>query len=421
MKYVSYLVLALALSACGQPSRKQQTPEALVVQALPSEAAPDDADDTVSEPLPEASDPAPLQEQLAASTRQPVMAETLPAVSEGVKVGGVVEFDKTLHDFGDISQEDGPQECSFRITNISDQPIVIYEVVSSCGCTDVQWTREPLQPGKSGTISASYKNEDGPMPFDKTLTVYVTGLKKPVILRLRGVVHEKKVALSELYGAQKLGAFGLKSRRFFAGTLLQGEAAAEEALVANLGRTPLQVGFTGTDPRLSLSVSPNPIPAGKTAVLRFSVCSDKNLWGRNDYRATPVLNGSPADTPLVFSAVTQENFAAWTASERENAARPRFDNSTFTFGMVAAGTPVEAVFSFINEGKSPLQFHSIDAELPCVRGALPAPTPAGEKGSVRLSLDTSSLEKGENVIMVTFTTNSPFRPVVNVFLVGIIS
>lgn len=52
-------------------------------------------------------------------------------------------------------------------------------------------------------------NDEGPYPFDKTLTVYMSGLKKPVVLRLRGVVHEKKLSLNELY-PQRRGSLALK-------------------------------------------------------------------------------------------------------------------------------------------------------------------------------------------------------------------
>ena len=48
----------------------------------------------------------------------------------------------------------------------------------------------------------------------KTLTVYIAGVSKPVILRLRGIVHEKKKSVAELYGAEKLGAMGLKSLNY---------------------------------------------------------------------------------------------------------------------------------------------------------------------------------------------------------------
>ena len=131
-----------------------------------------------------------------------VIAEALP---DG---DAVIEWDKTVHDFGDVSADDGPLSCSFTLINRGDQPVTIYEVVSSCGCTDVQWTRETLQKGESGSISATYKNEDGPLPFDKTLTVYISGLKKPLILRLRGSVHAKKQPLGELY-PQKWGNFAI--------------------------------------------------------------------------------------------------------------------------------------------------------------------------------------------------------------------
>ena len=133
-----------------------------------------------------------------------------------------VVFDKTVHDFGDVSVKDGPLSCTFTLTNKGTEPVSIYEVVSSCGCTDVKWTKGTIAPGGTGTISATYKNEDGPLPFDKTLTVYISGVKRPVVLRLRGVVHEKKKSLSELYGAQKLGDFGLKARQYKTGTLKQG-------------------------------------------------------------------------------------------------------------------------------------------------------------------------------------------------------
>ena len=90
-----------------------------------------------------------------------------------------ISWDKTVHNFGDVSVADGPLSCSFTLTNNTSEPISIFEVVSSCGCTDVKWTKGSIQPGNTGVISATYKNEDGPMPFDKTLTAYISGIKKP--------------------------------------------------------------------------------------------------------------------------------------------------------------------------------------------------------------------------------------------------
>ena len=360
-------------------------------------------------------------QELGQTTENPTMA-VVPddGTEDGAQVGEVVEFDKTVHDFGDISINDGPQTCVFTVKNVGKDPIAIYEVVTSCGCTDAQWTREPILPGKTGTIMGTYKNEDGPVPFDKTLTVYIAGVGKPVILRMRGLVHEKKKPLSELFGAVKLGSMGLKSLNYKVSNVLQGESSSDEVKIANLGKQPMKVAFTDVSPNLTVEVVPATVPAGETAALRFSVKADPALWGKHVYSATPVINGAKAAKPITVTALTRGNFASWTPDQRKNAAQCIFDESTVSFGTVKAGTKVDAVFTFTNKGKSPLKFYSLDADAPGVSGTLPGETEAQKKGSIPVQVNTSSLPKGETVIMLTVTTNCPARPLINLFLVGLV-
>ncbi|MEE3466587.1 MAG: DUF1573 domain-containing protein, partial [Candidatus Cryptobacteroides sp.] len=317
---------------------------------------------------------------------------------------GNIKWDKTLHDFGDVSVTDGPLTCTYTLTNTGQEPIAIFEVVTSCGCTNVVWTKEPIQPGKTGTVSATYKNEDGPMPFDKTLTVYISGIKRPVILRLRGVVHEKKKTLSELYGAQKLGAFGIKSRQLKTGNLKQAQKISEQVSVANLGKKPLKVTWANVSEELSLNVEPNPIPAGSTAKLTYTVRANPSKYGRWQYTATPVLNGQKAEGALEITTWTQENFAVLDQATRDKGPIPYFTGSTVNLGTASKGANLTAEFTCTNRGKSALHFYKADAESQALTlsGAL-ADIAAGKKGSVRFTLDTSLLETGENVIMVSLT------------------
>lgn len=106
--------------------------------------------------------------------------------------GGIAAFDSTVHDFGTLTVNDGVQSHTFTVTNIGREDMVIYAVMTTCGCTKVDWTRETVPPGKSGKISVTYANEDGPYPFDKTLKVYISGIDKPVVLHLKGVVTKKR-------------------------------------------------------------------------------------------------------------------------------------------------------------------------------------------------------------------------------------
>jgi len=107
-------------------------------------------------------------------------------------VGANFNFDKTVHNFGEIGVKDGPVSCEFTLTNTGSEPLTIFAVVSGCGCTGVSWTREDIAPGAKGVIKATYSNDEGPYAFDKSLTVYTSAQKKPVILHLKGVAVKNK-------------------------------------------------------------------------------------------------------------------------------------------------------------------------------------------------------------------------------------
>ena len=108
-----------------------------------------------------------------------------------IALGNPVQFDKTVHDFGVITLKDGPQTCTFTITNDGDADVNILAVTTSCGCTGVKWTRETIKPGEKGTVTATYSNDEGAYPFDKTLAVYMSDNSKPTVLHLKGIVKKK--------------------------------------------------------------------------------------------------------------------------------------------------------------------------------------------------------------------------------------
>ena len=117
--------------------------------------------------------------------------KSIIALFLALALGGGASFDKLVHDFGKVSEKDGPLSCTFTFNNNSDEPVSILAVISSCGCTDISWTRETIAPGSKGTVTATYSNDEGPYPFDKVLRVYTSSEKKPIILHIKGVVTKK--------------------------------------------------------------------------------------------------------------------------------------------------------------------------------------------------------------------------------------
>lgn len=349
---------------------------------------------------------------------------SLPPCWSREKIGTNLEIDKTVHNFGDILHKSGPVSCTFTVTNTGSQPAVIYNVVSTCGCTDVQWTKSPIRPGETGKISVTYSNDEGAYPFDKTLTTYISDSKKPVLLKVRGVSIEKVRPLNELYPVQ-YGPLAMKDTEYKVGNLEQGGLKSEAVMVANISSRPIKVTFDQIDKNLSVSVSPDPIPANSTAEMSFTVTADRSIWGKNTYYARPLVDGKPVKTAdgktkIGFWAFTKENFSHLTQEQKSKGPRPAFKESTYSFGKVKQGTNVLATYSFKNEGKEKFVVHKVNSDASdWTCSAIPDVEP-GKEATFKVTLNTAGLPKGEHLTIVTLTTNSPSRPIVNLFIAGYI-
>lgn len=369
--------------------------------------------------------------------------------SAQTKLGDVATIDRTVYDFGDIQMSQGPVSCSFKVTNTSRKDITIMNVVSSCGCTDVSWSRESIKPGASGTISATYKNDEGPYPFDKTLTAYITEAKQPVILHLRGVVLEKKLPLGETYPVH-FGALGMRSAEIKAGNVLQGQQKSGEMKIANLSSSPARITFNNVSDGLAIKLDQNPVPAGQTTTLTYTITTDRDHWGKNWYYATPVINGKSYAAEIIkqketkpergaeaivsepnpeigagknrigFYAFTKEDFSALSKEQRSAGPNPMFTSSTFTFNQVKAGTKVEVAFDCKNIGKDVLKVYKADSDSRRVVVEDIKDIRSGGSGKIKAVLDTKGLPSGEVLFIVTLTTNSPLRPMVNLYINGYI-
>lgn len=69
----------------------------------------------------------------------------------------IAEFDMVSYDFGEILQ--GQEAVAvFTLTNKGGVPLVVEDVKASCGCTLVEWTKDPLLPEQSSKIIVKYNS-----------------------------------------------------------------------------------------------------------------------------------------------------------------------------------------------------------------------------------------------------------------------
>jgi hypothetical protein len=102
------------------------------------------------------------------------------------KIADVAKFASETIDFGKIKQS-VPQKGTFTVTNISNEPLIIEQANPTCGCTISDYTKEPIAPGKTGIINATY-NAAAMGHFDKHLTVKFAGIDEVKSITFTGDV-----------------------------------------------------------------------------------------------------------------------------------------------------------------------------------------------------------------------------------------
>ena len=102
------------------------------------------------------------------------------------KADDVAKFKTETIDMGKLEQNK-PQSVVFVVTNISKEPLIIETANPTCGCTIGDYTKEPIAPGKSGEIKATY-NAANLNAFEKHLTVKFAGVDEVKNITIKGEV-----------------------------------------------------------------------------------------------------------------------------------------------------------------------------------------------------------------------------------------
>lgn len=98
-----------------------------------------------------------------------------------------MRFWKTEYNFGQLKQNENA-EYTFIFFNTGNEPLIISNVSSTCGCTIPQWDKKPVMPGKHGSIKVKYNTSKKGL-FRKIISVKSNDANNNVIiLRISGIV-----------------------------------------------------------------------------------------------------------------------------------------------------------------------------------------------------------------------------------------
>ena len=130
-----------------------------------------------------------------------LLAVVVFGVAAQAQSGAKIEFkdkDNTI-DYGTVNNTDNGVR-TFIFTNTGDEPLIITNVISTCGCTVPSKPEEPIMPGKTGKIDVKYNMSPGPIRKSMTVesnAINYEGGKVPIKIKGTVVVPEEVNVLTK--------------------------------------------------------------------------------------------------------------------------------------------------------------------------------------------------------------------------------
>lgn len=321
-------------------------------------------------------------------------------------------FEKTVHDFGEINEEDGPVDYTFKFLNSGKDTIKIYSVKASCGCTTPGWTREAVLPGDSGFVTVRYNTVNRPGNFRKSLRIN-SNLGPATFLYIKGNVIPRPRTIVELLPA-KVGNLRFKYR-----SLNMGRINTEKAVVRKFDF------YNDSDSTIFLdlakSLSPEFISLGATKTelkpkeqAQLILTYDPVLRGDLGFLTDQItLETSDPDQPKKTFSVNvtiTEYFPEMTDEELKEVPRLFISQPQYDFGDISSGTDKEATITLVNNGQSTLNIRKISSNCNCLEiMAYDEDIQPGKSTELKLMFRSKG-RRGRQYKTLTIFSNDPIAP-----------
>lgn len=337
-----------------------------------------------------------------------------------------MQLSEKEHDFGTFKEEAGRQTYDFVVTNTGTNPLVIQNVVASCGCTTPEWTRQPIPVGGKGKVTAIYDPKNYPGKFNKTLAIHSNTEPQVTVLVIKGEVipHEKTV--EELY-TFKVGDVRFQSNHLAFTNVKKTEKKIRVMELINTSDAPIKVEFDNNQPYLSLKTKPETLKPGQKGIVEGTYDATKNPgWGNVSSMIKVKLNGVTQENLYYYvSANLVEDFSSLSKDDLANA--PVFDiaSTNVDLGKIKGSTQNDVEFKFVNTGKRDLIIRHVRATCGCTavqQGSQGVGIKPGESSSIKAVFNsggysgkvakaiyvyTNDPKKSEVILMLTADVEQP--------------
>lgn len=319
-----------------------------------------------------------------------------------------MELKVTEHDFGVFREEAGKQTFTFTVINTGDKPLVIQNIVPSCGCTTPDWTRTPIAPGEEGSITAVYDPTDRPGRFSKTLSVYSNSKPSPIVLSIKGEVAGRVRTAKDFYIWQ-VGTLRFQGNNISFPEVLNTEKRIRVLPVINTSESPVRLEFENMPSYIELKAIPAVLKPGQKGIVECIYYGNRvSKWGSVRDAVKIKLDGKVQSPDFYIMAVVMEDFSKLTKYELADAPLLKMSQTRINLGQVTPNMSKETEISFTNEGKRNLIIRNISSSCTCLKvteGKDTVIVPGGS-GSVKVVFSSEKMA-GKMSRPIYIFTNDP--------------
>ena len=97
--------------------------------------------------------------------------------------GPKIYFAEKSFDFGDITQGDRVEHV-FEFENTGNEPLILSDVRTTCGCTAPEWPREPVAPGAKANLKVVFNSTGKYGVQNKVITVISNSVNSPARVKI---------------------------------------------------------------------------------------------------------------------------------------------------------------------------------------------------------------------------------------------
>lgn len=325
-------------------------------------------------------------------------------------------------DFGTILESDGRVSHTFTGTNITDKPMVILNIFSSCGCTVPEFSKKPIRAGEAVEVKVTYDPMNRPGAFIKDLTIYDSEQRKVGKLTVRGSVTPREKSLEELYPVPVADGLRITDGLCAFAYLYHGRSTQSYIGFVNTSKTPLQLELLAVASSGLLTLDyPRKVAAGARGEINieYNIPEQSPRYGTVKDVLTFRINGRNASVPLVTHGIAVDNPAL---SNENFAPKAEFDKYILKFGVLKRASELQKLpLRITNTGGSTLIIRAIemDGGIGCTfrtdRSIEPKRSITGY-----ITIDPAQQEYGPMSGNLTIITNDPARPMRKVRVTAII-